>query len=129
MLHGDILVLHARGDALGGVQRPVHIPGDIDLVGLMSAAGYPGLIFDLLLHSGPEAGHGHAGLLQQLRGQPLRIRNQGVEQVALFHLRASIFRSRGLRGLQDLGRFLRIIELTTYSSNLLWGEPFSLPFL
>lgn len=90
----------------GGVQGPVHILGDIDLIGLPAAHGHLGQLLYFGLHSRPEGGRRQPHMLDQLGNQAVLLLKQRGHQMGLLDLLVSIFLGHSLGGLDGLQRFL-----------------------
>ena len=106
MLHRDILVFHGVGHRLGGADGLVHILGDIDLVGLTTAAGDLGQLVHLCLNGGLEGGEGHAHGGEQLGHQTLAVGEEGQQQVGLLDLLVAVGLGQRLGALHGGQRLL-----------------------
>ena len=122
MLHRHILVLHGRGDALGGVEALVHVLGHIDLALLPAGAGHTGQLLHLRLGGGGEGGDGEAHVPQQLGDQPALGQQQGQQQVGLLNLLVAVLGGDGLGVLHRLQGFLGIFLRVHIASRSFYKE-------
>ena len=122
VLHRHILVLHGRGDALGGVEALVHVLGHIDLALLPAGAGHTGQLLHLRLGGGGEGGDGEAHVPQQLGNQPALVQQQGQQQVGLLNLLVAVLGGDGLGVLHRLQGFLGIFLRVHIASRSFYKE-------
>ena len=105
MLHGHIVIVHGGGLVLGGGEALVQGGGEVQL---LRPAGHAGELAQLLVHSGVEALHHHAHLLQKLGHQPALLVQKGAEQMQLLDLGIAPGPGDGLAELNGLDGFLGI---------------------
>ena len=105
VLDGDVLVVHLRGALLRGGERRVQLAREVDV--LRRRAAHARQARHGLFTRGRERGHVRAHAGQQAADEPVRLRQQRVQQVLLPHLRVAVFHGHGVRGLHRLEALLR----------------------
>ena len=99
MLDRDILVFHRQSDLLSAAERIVHILRHIDLSCLATIAGHLRQLVDLSLDGALKAACIDAHSCQKLWDEPLRVADQRIEQMYLFHSLITVLLRDILRGL------------------------------
>ena len=112
MLHRNEVVPHPVGLLLGSVERLIQGLGNIDLVGLPSAAADLGQCAHRAGDSRNKAVHGNAHAPHQLTDKAILLLEQGQQQMGLSNLLIAVFHRHTLGGLDGLQRFLcKLIEI------------------
>ena len=106
MLYRNILILHGASLALGPLEGPVYLLGDVHLAALPAGTGYFRQLICLGLHRRLKAGDGHAHCGQQLRNEALFVLHQSQKQMGLFNLLVAVFQGDVLSPLDGGQRFL-----------------------
>ena len=101
VLDRDILVFHRQSDLLSAAERIVHILRYIDFPCLTPIAGHLRQLVDLSLDGGFKAAGIDAHSCQKLWDESLRVADQRIEQMYLFHSLITVLLRDILRGLHS----------------------------